>query len=412
MIEPLNIATSKKEWFFFYFIFFILFSFNTSYQYAKYKDFVEEEIYKDNFVVKNIYHKQDYTILKLVNKDFQYFTSISNDLNISQLDIVSSYLHTNNISFFDYLKGFYSSSFAVEKENIIYPQKQVSALIEAQHHNSNIASIYKALYLAIPLNNTLQLQNASFGISHLFAISGFHLGILLGVLFFILQALYTPFHKKYFPYRNKKYDILLISGIIIFFYLLYIDMVPSFLRSFVMFILGVYFIRNHLKIFSFNTLLITLSLIIALFPKLLFSLSLWFSIIGVFYIFLFLYYFKQYNKYMLFIGFNFFIFLAMNPFVHYFFHATTSEQLLSPLFTLFFTLLYPLSIVLHLLHLGDLLDWILEIYIHYKALSYDIATPLWFFIFYIFLSIGSIWSRTLFFIFLSSLIGFNIILYF
>lgn len=243
------------------------------------------------------------------------------------------------------------------------------------------------------------------------AISGFHLGILSFVIYGIFYLFYNPIHQRYFPYRNKKFDLLIFTMIILFIYLIYINIVPSFLRAFVMFLFGVYFLRANIKILSFQTLLIVILSILAIFPKLLFSLSLWFSVAGVFYIYLFIQYFKNLNKYIAFFLFNIWIYLAMNPITHYFFGTTSLVQLFSPIFTIGFSLFYPLELLLHSVRLGGLLDFIIEKWLSSKPPSYEVFTPLWFFFLYIFTSLLAIIYKHAFISLNFLFIIFNIYLY-
>jgi competence protein ComEC len=410
-MKPLSLLHKKREWFYLFIGLFSLFLFHLSYLFIEYKDITKNEIYYDKYIVKNIYKKEKFDVIKLVNNKITFFTSVSKEYDISQLDKVEIFFITKELKFIEYLQGFYKPSFGLEVLDSIHYQKPLVKYIASQHQNPDITSIYKALFFAIPLPQHLTQQNAKFGVSHLFAISGFHLGILLGVLYFILQTIYTPIHNSYLPYRNKKLDILIISSIVIFLYLLYIDIVPSFLRSFVMFLIGIIILRANIKLFSFSTLLLTLLIIIILFPKLLFSLSLWFSLFGVFYIFLFLQYFSAYHKIVQFILFHLFIFGAMNPIVHYFFPITSYEQLSSPLLTLIFTLFYPLSLFLHFIGLGDTFDSLLSFFINYKVYSYEIYTPFWIFCFFIIASLISIWSKKIFFLYICFMIVYNLYIY-
>ena len=231
---------------------------------------------------------------------------------------------------------------------------------------------------------------AKYGISHLIAISGFHLGVISLVLYFIFNLLYKPIHQKYFPYRNKRFDILIFISLILFSYLLFTNLVPSLLRAFMMFVFGIFLLRNNIKLLSFETLFIIVLIIITLFPKLLFSLSLWFSVAGVFYIFLFIQYFNNLNKYIQLIIFNFWIYLAINPVTHYFFGTTSLEQLYSPLLTLLFTIFYPLTAFLHIIGFGGLFDNILINFLDAQIDSSELFTPLWFFTIYLFFSFTAI----------------------
>jgi competence protein ComEC len=163
-----------------------------------------------------------------------------------------------------------------------------------------------------------------------------------------------------------------------------------------MFIFGLYFLRSNIKILSFQTLLIVVLFIIAIFPKLLFSLSLWFSVAGVFYIYLFIQYFKNLNKYVAFIFFNIWIYLAINPITHYFFGTTSLVQLFSPLFTVGFSLFYPLELFLHFVGFGGILDSVIKMWLLSRPETYEVFTPLWLFISYLVISFFAISSQKMF----------------
>lgn len=400
MIEPLPLAKDKKEWFFIVIILSIIFCLNILYQYLQFKSFKSEEIYTTQAKIVNIYPKLQYNVLKLKSDNLTFFTSDKNKINFKKLDFIDITIVTKKITFIEYLKGFYALSF-----NLNQVQKEDSALdklslnISTQHQNQNISELFNALFFAIPASKDIKNICAKYGVSHLVAISGFHLGVLSFVLYWILYIFYTPFKKRYFPYRNSKFDILIITSIFLFTYLLFLGLVPSLLRAFIMFILGIFFLRSNIKILSFQTLGLVVLLIVAFFPKLLFSLSLWFSVAGVFYIFLFLQYFKNMNKIAQFLLFNVWIYLAINPITHFFFGTTSLEQLYSPLFTLGFSIFYPVELFLHFIHQGDLFDGYITIWLNTNPISKEIFTPLWVFITYIIISFFAIpcpkWFRTL-----------------
>ena len=390
----------------------IIFSFNILVEYKQYNSFKNEELFKTNAVILNIYKKENHDILKLKSDNFTFFTSVEHGSKYNKLDTIDIFIITQNISFYNYLKGFYAKSFNL---SYIKKSKTIKAdlvnLIKKQHEQKDISSVYSALFLGMGLDQNMKELFSSYGISHLIAISGFHLGLISFILYFLLNSLYTTVHTKYFPYRNKRFDLLIAISLILFYYLILIDIAPSFLRSFTMFIIGIIFLRSNIKILSFETLLIITTMIIAFFPKLIFSLSLWFSIAGVFYIFLFIKYFQGLNKYIQLLLFNFWIYLAINPIIHYFFGTTSQEQLYSPIITLVFSIFYPLSAVLHLIGYGNILDDILISFFTLPANIYDIFTPLWFFVSYILLSLFSIASKKAFYILNIVFIIFNLLLY-
>lgn len=390
-MEPLTLFTNNKErkWFFSLLLF--IFLFNLFLHYQDFKNFTKNEIFSTTGIIINIYKKEKYDVLKIETKNFSFFTSIPKNNDLTKFSTINIFIVSKNIDFISYLKGFYAKSFnvnTIDTTNITNKEK-LYRQIASQHANEEITSLYAALYLATPLNSQIRDLSAQLGISHLIAISGFHLGVMSFVLYFFINTLYSPFHTRLFPFRNKRFDIMIIVTLLLFAYLLFVDIPASLLRAFIMFIFALFLLRNNIKIISFETLFIVSVIIIALFPKLLFSLSLWFSISGVFYIFLFLKYFQNTNKYLQIVLFNFWIYMAMNPITHYFFGTVSKEQLFSPIATLLFTLFYPVSVLLHFLNIGGLVDYYIQYVIDLDIYSVEVFSPIWLFISYIILSLFS-----------------------
>lgn len=412
-MEPLSLFRKRKERFYFIALSFFLFGLNLFFVYNDYKTFKTNEVFKTDAQILNIYEKESFTTLKLKSDSFSFFTSVNKGHSLKKLDTIQVYVLTEKISFYGFLKGFYTRSFNIRKlepkEDAL--RKTLSNFINRQHDSKLAASLYKALFLAIPIDTALRDFFSNLSITHLIAISGFHLGLISVVLYFILNLAYSPFHKRYIPYRNKRFDIMVLISILLFAYLILTDLSPSLLRAFVMFIFALFLLRNNIKLLSFETLFIVVIAILALFPKLLFSLAFWFSVSGVFYIYLFLKYFNTMNRYLQIALFNYWIFFAMNPIVHYFFPNTSQEQLLSPVLTVLFTVFYPLSLLLHILGSADILDTLLLGAVDIKIDSFDIFTPLWLFIAFIAVSLASIFNRYCFYL-LNLIMGvFNLSLY-
>ncbi|ADG93542.1 ComEC/Rec2-related protein [Arcobacter nitrofigilis DSM 7299] len=410
-MQKLNLINDKKELFVFSFLLLLTFFITLSFQYNNYKNLITNSIYKLEAQVINKYEKEDFNIYKLQASDFSFFTSVSKELDLKRLDYIDISILTSQISFLEYLKGFYVKSFNIFKKQKNSIKKDLKEKIESQHTNKNISEIYEAIFLGLPTNSKLRDIFAVYSISHLIAISGFHLGVLSFILYFIFYYPYNFFHNKYFPYRNRRFDILCMVMIFLFSYLIFTNLMPSLLRAFIMMFFGIFLLRANIKLISFETLLLTLLFIIVLFPKYLFSISLWFSIIGVFYIFLFIKYFQNFNKVFLFLFFNIWIFASFNPIVHYFFGVTSWVQLFSPLITIVFTIFYPLELFLHLIGYGNLLDSFLTIATNIKFHSFEVITPLWFFITYILISLLAIIRKEAFVVLNILLVGFNLYLY-
>jgi len=360
--------------------------------YLDYIELTSQEIQRAEFEVENIYPKKDYIVLKLSNSDINFWTSMSNnDQNITIGDQISTYFFTHNINFISYNKGFYAQSydtFKLRKKPNIFDD--IATNIDDQHTDRLHKEFYKAIFLAMAISKELRDSCVDFGISHLVAISGFHLGVLTFILYWLLYGLYGYFHKKYVPYRNIKFDILLFVFVCLFAYLYLLGSVPSLLRAYIMSLFALVLHRSNIKIFSFYSLFVVVAIILAIFPALLFSLSLWLSVFGVFYIFLFIKYFSKFNRYFLFVFFNIWIYLALSPILFYIFKIASVHQLYSPLFSLGFSLFYPTALVLHLVGFGGLLDELLSYWFSIDTKTFQITISHYFMAIYFVVSLFSI----------------------
>ncbi|MFW3340667.1 ComEC/Rec2 family competence protein [Aliarcobacter butzleri] len=394
------------------FILFFALLINILLEYGKYLEFIDEEVFETKVEVLNIYQKDDFDILKLKSLNFEFFTNMPKNEEIKRFDLLNILIVSRNIDFIDYLKGFYTKTIyfdELQKEQTF--KDKIIKNIENNHQDEKIIELFNALFLAVPVSKELRDVITAYGIAHVVALSGFHLVVLSFVIYWILYFPYKFFQDRYFPYRNRKLDILLITIAILFYYLILTDIVPSLLRAFVMFCLGIYLLRSNIKILSYMTLFYTFLIVIAFYPKYIFSIGFWFSIFAVFYIYLFIQYFKNYNKWLLFIFFNIWMFLIFNPIVHYYFPQTSYEQFYSIPITIFFNFFYPAEIFAHIFGFSNYFDEYLKIFIEYKIYVYEVFTPLYFYILYLLVSFLSIWSKKAFIVLNLLMIGFNSYLY-
>lgn len=406
-----NLQISKNSLFFTLFLLFV-FMINILFNYLSYKELKKEYIFETKAEVLNIYPKEKFDVIKLKGDGFEFFASFSKDENIKKLDFLNVVFDTRNITFYTYLKGFFTKILYFErgeKNNSV--KEKIIKNIEENHDDFMIRELFNALFLAIPVSSQLRDIITAYGIAHVVALSGFHIVVLSFVIYWILYFPYSFLQNRYFPYRNRRFDILLITMAILFYYLLLTDIVPSLLRAFVLFSLGLYLLRSNIKVISYLTLFYTFLIVIALFPQYIFNIGFWFSIFAVFYIYLFIQYFKNRNKILLYIFFNIWMFLIFNPIVHFFFAQTAIEQFYSIPITIFFTIFYPLEIVAHIFNISSYFDDYLKIFLENKIYVYEVFTPLYFFILYILFSFFSIWSKKSFFILNILMIGFNFYLY-
>jgi competence protein ComEC len=169
---------------------------------------------------------------------------------------------------------------------------------------------------------------------------------------------------RYFPYRNSKRDLFIVVAVSLLGYLLFLDSPDSLLRAFAMLIIGFILYDRGIKIVSMQTLLLSVMLLLALFPRLLFGIGFWLSVSGVFYIFLFLIHFKHLSKIWQFILVPFWVYILMLPFSLAIFSNFSIYHPLSIIWTSLFTIFYPLSIFLHVIGFENLFDGVLESFIN------------------------------------------------
>lgn len=129
------------------------------------------------------------------------------------------------------------------------------------------------------------------------------------------------FPKRYFPYRNLRLDLSILIFALLLAYACLIGFVPSFVRSLIMAFWVFYLLCKNIKIINFVTLFCSILLCISLYPRLLFSIGFLFSILGVFYIFLYMHHFaNKFNNLINIILLNIWTFLLWFYLCFIFFH--------------------------------------------------------------------------------------------
>ena len=177
-----------------------------------------------------------------------------------------------------------------------------------------------------------------------------------------------------------------------------------------MLIIGFILYDRGIKIISMLTLLLTVVLLIAFFPRLLLSIGFWLSVSGVFYIFLFLIHFKELSKVWQFILIPFWVYLLMLPYSIIIFGSFSIYHPLSIIWTSLFTLFYPLSIFLHLINQGNLLDGVLQSLLHLDTPETKIILDWKWLGFYIVLSLAAVYKQTFVYLLLSG--AFSLFIYY
>ena len=395
---------------------FIIAFFSVNERYETFLKFSEFDIQEENAIILNQYEKakkksgKKYWVIKArtLESNFEFYTVNYNKLRNLKGRVAKVRLFIpKEFDFFDFLKGTFVPSYFLK----VYPQEKEKRFkifedLATIHENSKIQEFYGTLFLATPISLDLRGDLTKLGINHLVVLSGFHVAFISLTIYLILNFFYTFFHKDYFPYRNKNRDILLVISTILIIYLLFLGTPESFLRAVTMFLFWFYLLDRNITKNKFTTLILSLFLLLALFPELIFSVGFWFSVSGVYFILLFLKYFESMNKITLVFLLNLWVFLALLPIVHFVFYDFSYLAILSPIWTILFSIFYPLVSILHLLFLGNILDELLLFFLNIQGEIFNFKFYLDELILYIFISFLALIHKELFYI----LVGFLAIL--
>ena len=418
MLEKPKLFLTLKEFWLSMLVLLLLLLARLLFLYQEYSEFKAKPFFYTDVKVIQAYEKwtneRYFTILKVYSPvlDINFFSRTR-----LRVDDLSSHLRLKlfphkDMKFTDYL----GTSFIFSKINDIKKPERTSKdslllAVEKQHESPIVSSFYKAIFLATPLDRELRIQVSSLGISHLIALSGFHLAILSGVLFFIIRLFYRPLQQKFFPYRFDVYDIGFMVLTILAWYVWYVESPPSLIRSYMMMLGGWLLLVLGMELLSFTFLATVVMLLLVIFPKLLLSLAFWFSVMGVFYIFLLLKYFSYLNKYFITLFISFGIFILMLPIVHMLFPIVNPLQLGSPFLSLGFSFFYPMSMGLHFFGLGSMFDELLLKLFMLKAEEYNFILEPVYGILYMALTLLSIYSKYLFYLLFFIAFSFSIWLF-
>ncbi|GAA8987740.1 ComEC/Rec2 family competence protein [Helicobacter pylori] len=338
--------------------------------------------------------QKTYFVLKLQSKGMIFYTTIKEPLKNLQYRYAQFFGKIKPCSFLESLKScfFQTYSFSLTREQDF--KSHWRRFIDSAHSSALVGNLYRALFIGDSLNKDLRDRANALGINHLLAISGFHLGILSASVYFLFSLFYTPLQKRYFPYRNAFYDIGVLVWVFLLGYLLLLDFLPSFFRAFLMGLLGFLACFFGVRLLSFKLLILACCIAIALLPKLLFSVGFLLSVCGVWYIFLFLKHTQAFFKTSSFLVRSFqvislsaLVFLNMLIIAHAFFPMFSPYQLFSIPLGLIFIVFFPLSLFLHAVGLGSLLDPILNMPLTIPTIS--VSSPLWLLGVHLFLTILS-----------------------
>jgi len=405
-LEKPPLFLDYRELLVFVVVMFVLIALRISVLHSEYREFISKPFFFTHAKVLHQYPKEGqygtYKLLKLHTQEGLTLYLSTRNQDFSNANLRIQIFPTQKIGFAEYLSGFFIKGYIkeVKYSNINVLKDVLTKSIKVQHTHPDIKEFYLAIYLATPLSREFRQKVATLGVSHLIALSGLHLSILSSVVFFILWLLYHPLQRHYFPYRNAFIDIGLVVLIALGVYTYFVGMPPSLVRSYAMLVLAWIALIVGFELLSFEFLLVVVLLLLALFPKLIVSLSLWFSIAGVFSIYLIDHYTRSIKSKMLkVLLFPIGIYLLMLPLTHLFFDTTSPVQLGSPLLSLFFTFFYPISMALHLIGWGGAMDDVLiKLFELGSESSYTMLLGWEVFLPYLILAFVSIWSRLSFYV--------------
>lgn len=311
---------------------------------------------------------REYFVLKLKSDFGIFYTTTYEDLRDIRHRQILLRLVFKNVDFWEFLKGFYAPSFSILLLQDSSIQNDVRQNVLSQHSTQIMGEFYLTLFLADGLPSEWRNLAQSYGISHIFAISGFHTGILSAMGFFLLGLLYKPLHARFFPFRNFFFDVGFVVIVLLVAYYFLLTQSPSYLRAITMSVAVFLMLWRGINIWRIEMLFWCVVVLLALFPQLLFSVGFYFSCLGVLYIFLFFKYFKvpqgALKKIFYGIALNACIFFQMGIIVYYFFPYFSPLSLYSLVLTPLFSLYYPFIVGAHILGVGGILDvpllWWLE----------------------------------------------------
>lgn len=419
MLERVSLFQSKREFFIFFLACIFILTYSLLIEFQNYKQLTRFDSNLVSATVIKQYTKtketktgklKTYQVIKLKSdKGFSFYSTVNKNFPNSIEKKIKLELWAGEITFYEYMSRFYAFSKILDVNHDETLKQKLNSHLSSIHVNQDIANIYQALYTASPLPKELQSAFSTLGVSHLLAISGFHLGVLSILLFFLLQYPYRFLQDRYFPFRNSKRDLFIIVSIALLAYLLFLDSPDSLLRAFAMLIIGFILYDRGIKIVSMQTLLLSVMLLLALFPRLLFGLGFWLSVSGVFYIFLFLIHFKHLSKIWQFILVPFWVYLLMLPFSLAVFSNFSIYHPLSIIWTSLFTIFYPLSIFLHVIGFGNLLDGVLEGFIRLGNTQIMVPLEFTWLALHVTLSFLGIWKKS--FIWLLLFYSFSSLIY-
>lgn len=404
---------SGREYFYLFLLSFTLLSFSLSiefYNYAVLTQFddavIEVEVLK-HYAKRN--DGKSYEVLKLqTGEGARFYITSQSPLKELVGYKTKVWIKTKYITFLQYIKGFATKGAVISVSRSKVDTFKLGDALKNLHKDEEVSQIYGALFFALPLSSSLQERFSMLGVSHLLAISGFHLGVLSFVLFTLLRAPYVQAQKRFFPYRHRNRDLFIMVALVLGGYLLFLGDVASLLRAYAMLLVGYVLHDRGIKIVSMQTLFVSLALLLSLWPRLFFALGFWLSVGGVYFIFLYLRYFSELAKYISFVAVPVLVYVLMTPVALIVFGNYSLYHPLSVVWSILFTLFYPLALFLHLVGYGGSMDGLLLFFLGSELEGKHLVLPLFWLIPYGLLALGALYSKRVFYLLLSVAFGVSV----
>ncbi len=379
-VEPVPLFVSRREIFLFVLALMLLFAVSLGTEYRRYvaltafDSAVVEATVLDQYLREKDGRK--YTMLRLRSEDgFTFFMADSQRLRDRRGYRVAADVDTSESDFLSFLRGSYFRGFlrSVGREKLF--RYRVKDLIAGQHAQRWAGELYAALFTATPVPRAMRERLSALGVSHLLAISGFHIGLLSLMLFAVVRIPYRWMQSRFFPWRHGRRDLFAAVAVLLLMYVLFVGMSPSVLRSYAMLLAGFFFYDRGIRVVSFASLAVTAAVLLVLWPRLLWSLGFWLSVGGVFFIFLFLRLYAFGKKSVQFVALHVWIYLMMLPWSLWIFGTFSLLHPLSIFWTMLFFLFYPLELGLHLLGAGGLPDGLIAPLLSTVVPAKNVAMP-------------------------------------
>jgi len=186
-LEKPKLFLDRRDSIFVMVLLLLIISIRLLFLYQEYQEFISKPFFFTHAKVisETTKHKrgESYKLLKLLSKEGLSFYTItyrkeSLENRVLRLEIFPS----SKITFGSYLGSFFVKSRIKSVESL--PQTLKDTLLERvllQHKERLLGNFYNAIFFATPLDRELREKIGMLGVSHLVALSGFHLGF-YGVL--------------------------------------------------------------------------------------------------------------------------------------------------------------------------------------------------------------------------------------